>query len=320
MENSIDLDHYRKSGDIPADNFVKHYFEDSSKKSELYEALKSLKTNLDLEQFLVKFPDALWFKEELERITLPDKKTQNNAVKFYQNKEMYILQLLGLLSLPYCYAAADGAKVLYQTERMYKDVQTRLEETALFIKDLMDVNAFTNQGNGKAQIFKVRIMHAAARHYILKGNWDLKYGLPVNQEDMAGTNLSFSLIVVRGLRKMGFAISYQEQMDYIQYWSYIGGLLGVNINLLPKDGKTARDLEQQISTRHFKKSKEGIALTNSLLQCFYKLNDEKKFTNEEVTGFMRFLLGDEISNLLEVPQQKFSASKQFLLKLKTSFD
>ena len=320
MEKLIDLNAHRKSGDLQADNFVKHYFENPSKKLELFEALKNLKTNLDLDVFLIKFPNAQWFKDDLDCIAAPDKKTQNNAVKFYQNKEIYILQLLGLLSLPYCYAAADGAKVLYQTERMYKDVQTRLEETAQFIKDLMDIKAFTDQGNGKAQIFKVRIMHAAARHYILKGNWNLKYGFPVNQEDMAGTNLSFSLIVVRGLRKMGFAINYQEQMDYIQYWSYVGELLGVNSDLLPKDGKTARDLEQQIAKRQFKKSEEGIALTNSLLQCFFKLNDQKQFTNEEVTGFMRFLLGDEIANLLEIPQQKFSASKQFLLKLKTNFN
>jgi hypothetical protein len=197
-------------------------------------------------------------------------------------------------------------------------VQTRLEETAEFIQDLMNLNAFESSGNGKAQIFKVRIMHAAARYYILKGNWDLKYGFPVNQEDMAGTNLSFSLIVIRGLRKMGFAIDYQQQMDYIKYWSYVGALLGVKPELLPDSGKEARDLDQQIAKRQFKKSDEGIALTNSLLKCFYSLNDEKQITNKEIAGFMRFLLEDEVADLLEIPVQKFPVSKQFLLKLKTS--
>jgi hypothetical protein len=318
MTTSINLDAYRKLGDSSADNFVENYFKDLSKKSKLFEALKNLKSNQDLDKFLIDFPDADWFITDFEKLPFPSKITQTNAVKFYLNKKSYILQLLGLLSLPYCYAAADGAKVLYQTERMYKDVQTRLEETAEFIQDLMNLNAFESSGNGKAQIFKVRIMHAAARYYILKGNWDLKYGFPVNQEDMAGTNLSFSLIVIRGLRKMGFAIDYQQQMDYIKYWSYVGALLGVKPELLPDSGKEARDLDQQIAKRQFKKSDEGIALTNSLLKCFYSLNDEKQITNKEIAGFMRFLLEDEVADLLEIPVQKFPVSKQFLLKLKTN--
>ena len=318
MKNSISLEQFRKLGDLHADNFVEQYFENQTKKTELYQGLKDLNTNQDFEKFLSLFPEAIWFKTELERIILPNQKTQVNAIKFYQDKEIYILQLLGLLSLPYCYAAADGAKVLYQTERMYKDVQTRLEETATFIKDLMNLNAFTPEGRGIAQIFKVRIMHAAARYYILKGNWDLNFGFPVNQEDMAGTNLSFSLIVIRGLRKMGFTISYQEQMDYIQYWSYVGALLGVNENLLPKDGKTATKLDSEITSRQFKTSEEGIELTKSLLNCFYSLNDEKQIKNKEIAGFMRFLLGQEVSDILNLPQSTFPISKQILLKLKTS--
>lgn len=318
MASLIDLDKFRQIGDSLADDFVNIYLQDSTKKLDLYTSLKSLKTNQDLDLFITKFPEAQWFSDDFYKLGLCDKKTHTNAVKFYNDKENYILQLLGLLSLPYCYAAADGAKVLYKTERMYKDVKTRLEETALFIKDLMDINAFEPKGKGKAQIFKVRLMHAAARYYLKKDNWDLKNGYPVNQEDMAGTNLSFSLIVIRGLRKMGFAISYQQQMDYIKYWSYVGALLGVKEELLPINGKEARSLDEQIANRQFKKSNEGVELTQSLLQCFYKLNDEKQIKNVEIAGFMRFLLGEEISDILNLPKANFPVSKQILLKLKTA--
>ncbi|TAG59969.1 MAG: DUF2236 domain-containing protein [Cytophagales bacterium] len=312
------LDDFRKLGDAPADDFVQFYFSDTNRKLILNENLLKLNKNKDWENFLIQIPKANWFDKEIEKSEKIDNKTMKLAIGFYQKKENYILQLLGLLSLPYCYAAADGAKVLFQTARMYSDVEKRLTETALFIKNLMDLKAFEPEGLGKIQLFKVRIMHAAARFYLQKSNWNLSLGIPVNQEDLAGTNLSFSLIVIRGLRKMGFSIKYEEQLAYINYWNYVGSMLGLESELLPKTGKDAIDLEKNIRLRHFKKSKEGIELTNSLLQCFYKLNDEKEIKNNEISGFMRYLLGNEVSNILEIPNGEFSATKQLLLKLKVA--
>lgn len=315
---ALDLNKFRQTGDKLADDFINNYFSDTNTKKDLYLALAGLKTNADWSDFLNRVPEAKWFDEELERIGVVDANLRKRALDFYKQKSTYILQLLGLLSLPYCYAAADGAMVLYQTERMYKDVAKRLEETGAFVASMMNPKGFEASGDAKIQLFKVRLMHAAGRFYILKGNWDYNLGLPVNQEDMAGTNLSFSLVVIRGLRKMGFTISHQEQMDYIGYWSWVGAILGLSPELLPKDGKQAFDLEKAISDRHFKPSIAGKQLTKSLLECFYSLNDEKQIKNVEIAGFMRFLLGDEVSNILDLPQANFPVSKQILLKLKAS--
>lgn len=314
------LDNFRTVGDPPADQFAETHFSDSEKKKKLYLALKSINKNSDWELFIKAFPDAVWFDQEFSKASAPEIKQIKSAVQFYQSKELYISQLLGLLSLPYCYAAADGAKVLYQTERMYKDVNKRLEETGAFVTDLMSKNAFDQDGRGKVQLFKVRLMHAASRYYILKGNWDLKLGYPINQEDMLGTNLSFSLIVIRGLRKMGFDINYEQQMAYIKYWSWIGELLGIQPELLPKDGKEAHDLEEMICKRQFKSSEEGRQLTNSLLECFYKLNTSQEIKNNEIPAFMRFLLGDEVADILDIPSGTFPTSKKILLKLKTALN
>jgi len=314
----VDFNKFRNTGDLPADDFVNFYFTDSHRKKELDQALQKLKINQDWAYFLNQIPDAEWFDQEIGKITAIQPSIQLQAVRFFKKKEQYILQLLGLLSLPYCYAAADGAKVLFQTERMYKDVAKRLEETALFVAEMMKETAFEPEGAAKIQLFKVRVMHAAARLYLKKGDWDLNFGQPVNQEDMAGTNLSFSLIVIRGLRTMGFNISYKEQMSYIKYWSWIGAMLGVNPELLPENGKQAHDLEYSISQRQFKSSVEGMQLTRSLLQCFYQLNDGKEIKNEEISGFMRFLLGNKVADILDLPPANFPISKQILLKLKVS--
>jgi hypothetical protein len=319
MVSDTDLEFLRTKGDLPADDFVNLYFSDVDKRAKLNLELKRLIKNSDWVLFLTQIPEASFFDTEIKKIIPPSKKEIENAKQFFNDKKPSILQLLGLLSLPYCYAAADGAKVLYQTERMYKDVQKRLEETAEFINAMMHKDALEENGSGKIQAFKVRIMHAAARFYLKKQDWDYSLGYPVNQEDMAGTNLSFSLIVIRGLRKMGFSVSYQEQMDYIKYWSYVGALLGVDKELLPQNGNEAREIDKKISERQFKSSPEGKHLTQSLLDCFYKLNDEKVMKNAEIAGYMRFLLGDEIANIIDLPQTFFPQSKKILLKLKTAF-
>ncbi|HEX7366540.1 MAG TPA: oxygenase MpaB family protein [Pelobium sp.] len=320
MENifGIDLKQFRHLGDAPADALAAVYFSDKLKKQKLDAALKDLKQNRDWPAFLKVIPEAVFFDQEVAKITPPTKAAMLKAQEFYKGKAQYILQLLGLLSLPYCYAAADGAKVLYQTERMYKDVQKRLEETADFVTSVTQKNAFAEEGKAKVQIFKVRIMHAAARFYLKKSGCDEALGVPVNQEDMAGTNLSFSLIVIRGLRKMGFTISYAEQSTYINYWNFIGAMLGVNPQLLPKNGKAARDLDHQIAVRQFKPSSEGKALTTSLLNTFYSLNDQKQISNEEISAYMRFLLGNKVSDILGLPEKKFSNAKRVLLQIKSS--
>ena len=317
--SEINFDKLRQIGDPPADAFVSIYFAEPSKKMKLDEAFKNLKFNKDWPAFLLTIPEASFFDEELEKIIPPEKRDISKAQSFYKDKEQFILQLLGLLSLPYCYAAADGAKVLYQTERMYKDVETRLKETAEFVTTVMHQNAFTAEGSARVQIFKVRVMHAAARFYLQKSNWDATLGVPVNQEDMAGTNLSFSLIVIRGLRKMGFTIGHPEQLAYLKYWNYVGAMLGLKTVLVPPDGKFAREIDQQISERQFRPSTEGKALTKSLLNCFYNLNDEKLISNKEIAAYMRFLLGPEISDILDLPKGEFPTSKRMLLQIKNSF-
>lgn len=258
----INFDELRQIGDPPADAFVSLYFSDPVKKLKLDEALKKLRYNKDWLAFLSFIPEASFFDEALQKIIPPNKTELSKAQSFYKKKEAFILQLLGLLSLPYCYAAADGAKVLYQTERMYKDVEIRLKETAEFVTKVMNKNAFGDDGSARITVFKVRIMHSAARFYLQKMGWDSKLGKPVNQEDMAGTNLSFSLIVIRGLRKMGFTIDYRDQLAYINYWNYIGAMLGLMPFLLPQNGKDARAIDHKIAQRQFRPSPEGKQLHN----------------------------------------------------------
>lgn len=80
---------------------------------------------------------------------------------------------------------------------------------------------------------QVRLLHAKVRRLLLKRTakpWDtLKYGVPINQEDMAATLLAFSVNTLKGIELIGgISLSMQEQTDFLALWRYIGWLLGIH--------------------------------------------------------------------------------------------
>src|SRR5262249_45188084 len=109
-------------------------------------------------------------------------------------------------SLPQAYAAKKGAKVLGYTQALSRHVRQRIFETAQFIFDAMDPGGLAKDGRGVRAAQKVRLMHAAIRHLVLKDRqrpYDpVAFGLPVNQEDMAGTLMTFSCVTLDALRKL----------------------------------------------------------------------------------------------------------------------
>lgn len=228
-----------------------------------------------------------------------DKEELKKGHRFFSNYASDIMLLLGFMSLPYCYAAANGAQVLVKSRRILNDPASRLMDTASFVFEVMSPEAFLPQGKGLVSILKVRLLHAATRWYINnEGSWDSKLlGHPINQEDMAGTNLSFSLITVRGLRKMGKFITPESAFNYINYWNKIGLLMGLDKELLPKTNKETFALERNIRVRQFKNSEAGTVLTQSLLKYYQQATKDSPLEGYSKT-FMNYLLGDKVSRMI----------------------
>ncbi len=312
------LDKARFMTDAAADELIVRYFANSTNKQAFADALLQVNLNTDFlkPNLLDKEP---LFKNALNLPDFANVKMMKAGAAFFSDHSGMIMNLLGILSLPYCYAAADGAKVLYFSEKIRNNTQKRLTDTANFVWDVMAKNAFEPNGSGFASIFKVRLTHAAARYYINKSdNWDTKWGIPVNQEDMAGTNLSFSLIVVRGLRKMGYKITYKQQQDFTHLWNVIGSLLGLDETLLVNNGEKAILLEKTIRKRHFKKSTEGVALTQSLVDYLSIIETQIGLKPQTSIKIMRFLLDNEVADILGLPKNQLSDNEIRLFKLKNA--
>ena len=201
--------------------------------------------------------------------TLPDwadEQLLRRGHDFYAQHTPELLMMLGLLSLPYDYAAADGAQVLYLSERLRNDPGKRLAETGQYVLDVGSKDAFGPRGKAICSAQKVRLIHAAIRYHLLKDErWNFDWGQPVNQEDMAGTNLSMSLLPVRGMRQLGIRVAAEDQNAYVHLWNVASYLMGVDERLLPDTGKEAFWLTKLISERHHRPSEAGCVLTKSLL-------------------------------------------------------
>ena len=170
-------------------------------------------------------------------------------------------------------------------------------------------------------------MHAAVRYYTLQsGQWNDQWGTPINQEDMAGTNLSFSLIVIRGLRMLGYSVSQADQAAFMHIWAIVGYLTGLDEELIPENSKHAQQLDGMIKQRQFRTSAHGKELTSSLTEHIMKVN-KSKATKNDILGLMRHLLGTEIADMLgieapELPGYKltFIRTLNLLKSFKPSVD
>ncbi|WP_069658412.1 oxygenase MpaB family protein [Arcticibacter eurypsychrophilus] len=309
----------RLKGDVEVESFIDRNFSDLITKTALSSWLSQVQQNSSMTPLPDEYLGEAFMRNAQTLPLWADRKRMKNGSRFFVQHAEQIMQLLGLLSLPYCYAAADGAMVLYLTERLKSNAGKRLTDTAGFIWDVMAPNAFEIEGKGFASCLKIRLTHAAARYYTLRsGKWDSTLGFPINQEDMAGTNLSFSLIVIRGLRKLGHSISYEEQQSFLHLWNVIGYLLGLEDDLITQDGKSAHALELAIRNRHFKTSEQGSELTRVLISYFDSVTPSN-ISLKDTHQLMRYLLGDKIANLLNIPNSSIPLYLPYLLKIASHF-
>lgn len=298
------LENFRQIGDQKADSFIGKFLLKNG-----HHALRQLMPYLSDYKNIVKLNPAYkeiedFIKSNSELPIWHEQKEIIRACEFYQKYTIEIGMMLSCYSLPYCYLGAKGAQVLVMTERIKNDTYNRLKETGLFLQNILD---YSNWQNGKALIIlaKVRLLHACVRQFVKhskKYNTEIN-GIPVNQEDMAGTNLAFSLIVLRGMRKTGIMFDHYYERAYLHFWKVAGYFLGIEEPLLVSGMKEAMLLDKEISSRQFEHSSAGNELTSSLFKCYNQITSTK-VESEMITAQSRYLLGNNYADMLGIPKTK----------------
>ncbi len=213
-----------------------------------------------------------------------------------------MIMMLFFVSLPYAYATKRGSHVLSITTELTRHVHRRIFRTAQFIMDVMQAGGLGAGGRGVRSAQKVRLLHASIRYYIAhkeqwKKEWDPSWGLPINQEDMAGTLMDFSAGVMRGLRRAKILLSPEDADAYLHCWKIVGHIIGVRADLLPDSVSDSFILAETIIDRQMGKSDSGKILAQDLTQFI------QGFLPRWMRGFsataIRHLSGDKIADIIE---------------------
>ncbi len=312
------LEESRNETDQVADTCIEEIFS-SKDKSLIIRLMNALENNKGKNFSDYPLPIQSFYSQTCSPPVWINYKLLKSGSNFFISNAKNIMSILGYYSLPYCYAAANGAQVLFLSEKIRKNTTQRLIDTASFVLEVMKANSFKENGNGISYCQNIRLRHALIRYKILKSNqWNNDWGKPINQEDMAGTNSAFSFITLRGLDKLGVFYSGEEAEAFMHLWKVIGYFMGVKENLLTDNLKEAYLLDKIIAQRNFKKSEAGVELTKSLIQSFKESTPNKLF-HPFVHSFLRFLLGDEVADILEVQKKELKGVEKIFfntLKMK----
>jgi hypothetical protein len=237
-------------------------------------------------------------------------KALRKAHRFFEKHKGGIFLSLGFLSLPYCYAAKSGVQTLYLSDRFRNQTKQRLEETARFVETALLLGFPDQEEAAKRSIISVRLGHAMFRRSV-KSRIPKEAGRPINQEDMAGTQLAFSFLVLRGLRRLGHEITIEDANHWLEAWKTIGRWLGVDDALMATHQEGAFKLCKEIEDRNFVTCMEGRDLTQKLIVVLGNYLKSQK----EAEKLLFFMLGEKVSGILGLEPQKIEPTD--IVKWKT---
>ena len=183
-------------------------------------------------------------------------------------------------------------------------------------------------GPGYITIKKVRLLHASMRYMLQNPGqfrppgapsgppanlaevhaqrtdaWDKdNLGLPVNQEDLAYTLLTFGYLIPAGMERWGWKYTPEEKHAFLHLWRLTGHVLGVEDGLMTDDWDEARRIYERIQRHQSEPSKDGVELTNTLIEFIEDYLPTFFGLNEKLPApAIRDLVGPEADKILAEP-------------------
>jgi hypothetical protein len=176
--------------------------------------------------------------------------------------------VLACCSLPLIYSSPAGNKPLVFSGRLVQRASRRLSETARFVVETCLPGGLQRFSMGLKITVKVRLMHAQIRRLLQQsGRWDTSaWGAPINQVDMASTNLLFSVGLLDWLRRVGFHFSSVEGECVMHLWRYSGYLLGIDPDLLCATEAEGRHLARLLAMTQHPPDQDSRELARAIME------------------------------------------------------
>jgi hypothetical protein len=243
-----------------------------------------------------------WARQIAATAPQPGDESVARAAEFFRDHLFRILLILSTSSLLEAYACRNGVQVLASTKELLSHANRRLHETLQFVLYVNEPNGFENGGHATAAIQKVRLMHAAIRWRLRHGQppWDdAALGVPVNGEDLLGTLMAFSGVVIRDLPKLWVELTSEQVEDYRYLWNRVGVMLGAKQEHLPESLGEMLALIRIIEHRQQRPSTEGRAMADALLK-FHRALVGDLFDSVGL-WMVNHLAGARICEILRIP-------------------
>ena len=287
-------------GDPPMEKVVNWVFENPKKhrpmfNTALYEGVDKLKEPAPvLEEF---------FKYVETKPEWADFSQFNDAVKFIHRLGMnygFVSRDLALM-FGYMYPALN--QPLLATGALNKNVSVRMAETSKWFLDVTEIDSMQRFGVGFTSTIYVRFIHSLVRRQLAKSEkWDhQQWATPINQYDMALTNIAFSQVILIGVRALGIFPNKKELQSFMHFWKYAGWLMGVEERWLPETEWEGWRLLYWLRYVHPDCDESSQILAKSLsyepLQRRYPIKNEflkeimPKVAYQQHLGMSRFFLG-----------------------------
>jgi ER-bound oxygenase mpaB/B'/Rubber oxygenase, catalytic domain len=310
MFDMEDLVAMRRVGDPIADEVVHTHVRDASTEQAMtvLAALTRTLRGLDDSPLV-----AAWVNSVEPAPTWVDASMVVRGQDVFRAWSLDIVTSLFCASLPFAYAAAQGVEVLERMSQLAEPntIARRIAETGQMLLDVCEPGGLAPGGRGHHAARTVRLLHAVIRARLTMtagagGSgaggepWDSAVlGVPVNQEDLLGTLLSFTTVVFRSLDRMGVPLGPSDQACYLQMWATVGDLLGITSaeSVLRPDAAAA--LTDVMTKELQAPSAAGVHLMDVLL-AEMELSMPWGLRKLPRT-LVRHLSGDPVADMLSVP-------------------
>lgn len=238
---------------------------------------------------------------------------------------MMVLADFGLMG---GYRSAAVAKTLMSTGRLRHGAAERLIHTGRFVIAATEPGQLGVGRSGYVSAVQVRLLHARIRDRLARlPSWDAqRWGLPINQSDMLGTNLLFSIGYLEGAKCWGFRFSNDEMTAVIHLWRYVGHLLGVDHPLMPRDLESARRALYLVGVSQPEPDQDSRELARALYEVpltFAKTRLAKQLVRVEMglrISMSRRIVGEAGIDQLGLPRSRMRACAPALISTVRTID
>ena len=300
----------RAIGDAPADAYVAAQLAnvDSRRREWLTAAVATLRGATPSE--------AAWATEwELRAVDPPpwmDDALLRKGQDVFDDWALDLTTALFCASLPHAYASGRGAAVLASVSELAdgRRVEKRISLTGQMLLDITTPGALAVGAVGYRTVRRVRLLHACVRALLLLGDaagnpWPTgSRGLPINQQDMLGTQLAFTIAAFDGIMRLGYRMSKADKRAYLHLWSVVGHYLGITEAARLADLTVAKRLTRKLEVSLQETSPWGKTLMQTLLDDMSARMPRP--LRSLPAALVRRLAGHEVADLLDVPHSKLA--------------